>query len=272
MANLIRLAKSASDWTSNDLEAYNIHIVYQDVQQFFGLAADDDVPFPEVDDDFLNAVNVGAALAYEHQVDTDTICLLAEMGKAMRAGAIEASVNLFSSRLHGVHATRFVDNEQGRSIDAQTRLRFWVSGVLKHAKPDFTIEDENGFILLVQEDKRYMSNARPEAQLVAQAIAAFKYNNDRRMERLLDPLDHAIILGITMKGTAPAFYRIPVTAALVTAVHFGLYPGEPTEVHAHLPEIPEPGQRYVEGIIPLDNRQITLSCYSGFRGDLVPQL
>ncbi|KIJ53193.1 hypothetical protein M422DRAFT_242323 [Sphaerobolus stellatus SS14] len=35
MANLVRRAKSGSDWSSNELPAYNITIVERDEQQFF---------------------------------------------------------------------------------------------------------------------------------------------------------------------------------------------------------------------------------------------
>ena len=36
MANIFRLAKSGSDWTSNELLAYNITIERQDALRFFG--------------------------------------------------------------------------------------------------------------------------------------------------------------------------------------------------------------------------------------------
>ena len=36
MANLIRFAKSGSDWTTNELAAYNISIIEQDQDAFFG--------------------------------------------------------------------------------------------------------------------------------------------------------------------------------------------------------------------------------------------
>ena len=36
MTELIRSAKSGSDWTSNELEAYNITVEYQNAATFFG--------------------------------------------------------------------------------------------------------------------------------------------------------------------------------------------------------------------------------------------
>ena len=40
MANLLRNAKSSSDWTSNDLKAYNIEVVQRGEREFFGSTAD----------------------------------------------------------------------------------------------------------------------------------------------------------------------------------------------------------------------------------------
>ncbi|TFK78742.1 hypothetical protein K466DRAFT_506815 [Polyporus arcularius HHB13444] len=57
MANRIRSAKSGSDWTENDLAAYNIQIQYQDAPTFFGV---DHLPPPAVDQD--SDVRVGQPL------------------------------------------------------------------------------------------------------------------------------------------------------------------------------------------------------------------
>ncbi|RPD68247.1 hypothetical protein L226DRAFT_435819, partial [Lentinus tigrinus ALCF2SS1-7] len=50
MANLIRSAKSSSDWTANDLAAYNIQVQYQDAPTFFGV---DHLPAPAIDQEVL---------------------------------------------------------------------------------------------------------------------------------------------------------------------------------------------------------------------------
>ena len=68
-----------------------------------------------------------------------------------------------------------------------------------------------------------------------------------------------------MKGTAPIFYKIKVTVALVTSVAGGVYPPATTIVYAHIPDIPRPNQRWNEGMKPLDNRRIILSCYEAFK-------
>ena len=77
----------------------------------------------------------------------------------------------------------------------------------KDARPDLTIQDRNKLILLIQEDKAYMSSADPEPQLIAQAIAAFRHNNLTCEELHLEPLARAqaIMLGITMIRTMSTF-------------------------------------------------------------------
>jgi len=51
MANLPRSPKSAGDWTTGDLDAYNIRLVREDAATFFGTQ---DLPQPRVDPEILN--------------------------------------------------------------------------------------------------------------------------------------------------------------------------------------------------------------------------
>src|SRR6266511_2150282 len=51
MAAIIRSAKSGSDWTSNELEAYNIVVQSEDMQTFFGVGA---LPPPTISQAVLN--------------------------------------------------------------------------------------------------------------------------------------------------------------------------------------------------------------------------
>ncbi len=123
------------------------------------------------------------------------------------------------------------------------------------------IIDRNEILLLVQENKRHLDSSDPEPQLIAKAIAAFAANNQTRQRTFNQaPLDSKVMAGITIKGTAPIFYKIPVTAALVA-----IYPQAATTVYAHVPNIPRPNRRWNEGMKPLDNRQVILSCYEAFK-------
>jgi hypothetical protein len=98
--------------------------------------------------------------------------------------------------------------------------------------------------------------------LISDTIAAFHNDNIMRVKRLgNDPLISKVMPGVVMNGTMPTFYKIPVTPELVKAVESGERPEEETVVHAYRPEVPRPE----EGMKPLDNRYIILSCFEAFR-------
>ncbi|KAG9221981.1 hypothetical protein CCMSSC00406_0009189 [Pleurotus cornucopiae] len=118
----------------------------------------------------------------------------------------------------------------------------------------------NDIILLIQGDKRFYSGADPHAQLITEAIAAFPTNNLRRLTAGLEKLDSKIISGIIMIGTAPSFFKIPVTKQLSQCVAQGQYPLSPTIVTRHVPDLPRPNRRFSEGMKPLDNQQVILQC------------
>lgn len=68
------------------------------------------------------------------------------------------------------------------------------------------------------------SRTNTEAEVVAAAIAAFQHNNSKRRSHGLAPLEAMTIPCITMAGTRPTFYLVPVTTALSEAVITGQYP------------------------------------------------
>ena len=101
------------------------------------------------------------------------------------------------------------------------------------AKPDLCIETSTLTIkLLVQEDKSYQVATRvnPEAQVVAEAIAAFQENNRINEKLDINSRDNQLIPCITMLGTCPTFYLFNVTKALSNAVKEGKRPQNVTEI------------------------------------------
>ena len=122
--------------------------------------------------------------------------------------------------------------------------------------------DRNGYLLLVQEDKQHLETVDPAPQL---AIAAVQFYNRTRDLLGLDPLDVQVMAGITMTGTSPAFFKIPVTLELIGAIRGGEYPATPTSVEMHRPEVTRPARRLSEGMRPLDNRRSILACFEAFR-------
>src|SRR6266404_4047022 len=255
MANLIRTPKSGSDWTLNDLLAYNIRVVFQDSATFFGVQ---NLTLPQVDDSILNVREVADAQ------DDDTFEFLQTMEAAMNPEPNEESaLDVFALILFRI--LRYANMGSRRFSRTRKNLHFMSCGEERIAKTDVCIMDICRIFLLVQEDKRRLGGPNPEPQLIAQAIAAFTMNNDTRVRLFMeDPLVSSIIPGITMMGTMPTFYKIEVTRDLVYAVQFGVYPEQETIVYAHQPKVLRTTNRYVEGMMPLDNRRITLSCYEAF--------
>jgi hypothetical protein len=101
---------------------------------------------------------------------------------------------------------------------------------------------------------------------MADAITAFQANNTRRARVLGEEvIDAKVMPGITLVGSSPTFYKIPVTKQLSQAVELGQFPVTQTIVYAHLPAVSCPARRLSEGMKPLDNRRHILACYEAFR-------
>ena len=79
-------------------------------------------------------------------------------------------------------------------------------------------------LLVVVEDKTVFNRGDPQPQVVAEAIAAYQANNTKRVASGLPALDAMTIPCITMTGTRPTFYLVPVTRTLSEAVMTGQYP------------------------------------------------
>lgn len=171
---------------------------------------------------------------------------------------------------------------------ARTRngIPFYICGEWKHAKTDVCLIDrmQNDILLLIQEDKRFSPEdpRDPAPQLIAEAIATFDCNNRLRVSAgetaLESKVRHSmnigdalcslfiqVMPGIVLTGTAPTFYKIPVSSNLVRDVHHGTYPLVPTVVSAHGPTLPRPRRGHSEDMKPLDNRQALLRCFEAFK-------
>jgi hypothetical protein len=72
-----------------------------------------------------------------------------------------------------------------------------------------------------------------------------------------------------MIGTAPIFYRITVTTALLQALATASYPQEETIVLKFIPPVPNQNRYRIDGMRPLDNRHIILQCFEAFKAVIV---
>ncbi|KAF8321941.1 uncharacterized protein EI90DRAFT_2937936 [Cantharellus anzutake] len=260
MANLIRSAKSGSDWTQGDLDAYNIYVTPQDTATFFGILV---LPEPRVPEEILNVHEADDMMNDENArlIDLLDVAMLPPARESEESAVDDFMVELF--RLLGY---------VGRRRYARTRKDLFlpICGEIRHAKTDVCIVDRlrNHILLLVQEDKRHgehSSFADTEARLIVEGIAAFVYNNEARRASGLPELQEKIMAGIIMVGTTPTFYKVPVTADLVFNLRHGRFPTQRTEVSVCFAPVARQHRRWSEGMKPLDNRRTILSCYEAFK-------
>ncbi|KAF8123204.1 hypothetical protein EV363DRAFT_1587493 [Boletus edulis] len=221
MANLMRTAKPPSVWTKNDLAAYHIECHSQDPPTFFGLES---LPEPKVDPELLTTLD------YKHATTTQIDSLLRGIDDVMKPSSDYSKVLNFTLKLF-----KFLYKDFPLSVSSRDPLglcicgeRRWTEvgvGIVSHSKHD------RDMVLVSRLDnvKRFRQSQSPDAQaqLVAQALAAFSNNNEQRVEAGRIPLDTQIILGIMVVGTTPIFYRIPVTRDLIEHIAQGTYPPPP---------------------------------------------
>ena len=256
MANNFRFAKSGSSWTFNELDAFNISIVEQGQETFFG------GPLPAY-------TGPAGFLQHENRVrglDSPSLSLIKRLDLAMKVmEGEESAVDDFAAELLRAMGYETEDTV----ICTRKNIRLNMCGEQVYAKTDVCVLDaDSDILLLVQEDKTHIKLHDPEPQLIAEAIAAFQVNNAKRVDVLfLEPLPTMVLPGITLVGTFPRFYKIGVTADLDQCLRRGQYPTVQTIVHRHTPRVP----RRSDGMKPLDNRELIVRCYEAFRKFVLPQ-
>jgi hypothetical protein len=253
MAQLLRTAKAGSDWTVNELAAYNITVVPQNKEEFFGSI---DLPDPAEP----SLVGFMTAETRHDAVDKTTRQLLHYLDLAMdpKIGQEAAVDNFAAELLRGLNY-----DDENRIVFIRHAIPFLICGGNSVAQTDVCIMDDNEILLLLQEDKRLTSMKDPEPQVIAEAIAAFALNNRKRERDLNLPLCNSIMFPcLTMVCTSPIFYKITVTAALSKAVQTGSFPERETRVLRYIPALP---RRNSEGMRPLPNRLEILRCLEAFK-------
>lgn len=260
-------AKSAKDWTSNDLLAYNIVIEVQDATTFFRGQGPSSQSLLNHDSHHAFLSNVSAT----DIVDDGWFHVVRYMDMVMSpisAGEDSSVVVDFTKellRMLGYHNRRMV-------LRSRKDLPLYVCGQWMHGTADVCVVDTeegggNDILLLVQQHRHSNPDVSdPRAQLIANAIAAFHSLNITRASVLGTPaLEFKVMAGIVMTGTSPTFFKIPITASLVRAVRIGHQPNTPTIVAMHVPDVPRPARRHVEGMKPLDNRHNITACFEAFK-------
>ena len=217
MTNIIRSAKSGSHWTHNELLAYRITVTPIQPQAFFGQEADP--PLTGLVDPALLTCPVNPKES-PHLSDA-SYYFLRHLYDATTSSQ-ESAVDDFAREL--LRVVGFI--ERGLILRNRFIIPLNICGdATKVAQTDVCLADGDSLILLVlQEDKSNFNDSDPEPQVIAEAIAAYQNNNDRRIRMHLPRLHSMTIPCITMVGTRPTFYLVPVTQDLSNAVSSGQYP------------------------------------------------
>src|SRR5258708_22182388 len=182
MANIIRSAKSGSDWTRNELAAYHIECHREDPLTFFEVQA---LPHPQIDPELLTSLDAAQSA---NDWNAELLDLL-DMAMSPRSG--ESAVDDFAAGFF--RALGYA--KHNRVARTRRDLSLLICGEFRHAQTDVCIVDrDHNDILLVQEDKRFEEGegGDPQAQLIAEAIAAFGINNEQRVNADVDPLDEKV--------------------------------------------------------------------------------
>ena len=221
MANIIRSAKSGSDWTANELIAYNITTSSILPGQFF---LDPNPSLNHIDAAILNSPPDDTDPAISHPASV----YLGYLDLASKA-AQENFLDDFTAE-----TLKLLGFNELRDVTVSTRfiIPLTICGESNRvAETDVCLIHTPSFSLLVLVEDKILSNRTdPEPQVIAEAIAAFQFNNRKREDQGLDPLNVMTIPCITMRGTRPTFYLVPVTTELSNAVTTGQYPATQTQV------------------------------------------
>jgi len=141
MANLVRTAKSGSEWTGNELLAFNIRVANANTETFFNTTQ---LPPAHVSDTILD----NAEKPDEHLQKDDRL-FFRYLGLVEKPQSPESHVDDFAAFI-----LRILNyDDQDRVICQRPELSFPMAGQRVDAKSDLCVRDENDYLLLVQEDK-----------------------------------------------------------------------------------------------------------------------
>lgn len=204
---ITRTAKSGSDWTEIDLESYKIDVEPANEMTFFRNTVVEDIDLSNIPRGIRESETANGC---DFDNDSESYRFLKHMEFAMaRVKGEESDVDDFAVML--LNITGYKNGKY--FIRTRKDIKLLMCGETRHAKTDVCITNDRGIFLLLQEDKSHMNTqANAEAQLIAEAIAAFQHNNRIRKDDMdKKPEDSRMFPGITMIGTYTTFYKITVT-------------------------------------------------------------
>ena len=221
MAYLNRIPKIGSNWTTYELLAYNIKVSLESPLDFFGYDPDNantllDTLDPHLVSDSLDQDRANLSLQTSRFLNHLDYASSVNVGK-------ETSPEDFLREL--LLVTEY--EEHGLYLRSSQSIPLGIYGMQYSVRANVCLVKHYTILLLVVQASL---NEDPEPAMIAAAIGAFQFNNRERENAGLPRLDEMVIPCITMTGTRPAFYKVPVSDALSTAVLTAQYPYTPMNV------------------------------------------
>ena len=263
--------KPGSEWDDDDLKYYRMCICDADYISFFGessnnLYKDDINTFLSYN---LSSVTVQQEIDWSAIKPKSVMTVIKDLIAVTKTHRFEecAVDDLARSIL------QLFDYDEGdRAIRTREVLDLDMAKGKTQATPDICIETmELSIKLLIQEDKSYnVGNDRhfmghnPEAQLIAEAVAAFQENVKiyKRFGKVDVPEDQ-LIPGIVMLGTCPTFYLIPIDACLSDCIKYGTQPAKDTLVKRY--KIPSLPMNISDAMLSQRHARLISECYQSFK-------
>lgn len=224
-----------SEWSNKELEFFKIQVEPEkSFRRFF-----DQDPITDFPDNIKDIIDLDLSSAdILENIDWDTIRSKQLSRFAKHVLSVTKTHKNVDSAVDDLAKTIFeiLDYDtKDLSIHTREELQLDMCGMRTCAKPDICIETSRLTIkLLVQEDivsvSKDLMNTNPEAQVIAEAIAAFQENNKINTKFNLPINEEQLIPCITMVGTYPIFYLFNVTKQLADAVKNGEEPSDVTHI------------------------------------------
>ncbi|KIJ25346.1 hypothetical protein M422DRAFT_255886 [Sphaerobolus stellatus SS14] len=255
MSNLVRSAKSTNNWTGYDLTAYHITVRLVQPAEFFCSG-----PNPSLD-------HIDSKILTSIDVDDPSMSDTASRYLAYLEMATHASPNQDSIMDDFARETLSLlgfDERNERILTTRYNIPYNTFRESKeNAQADVCLLYRPALVLLVLVVDKVLTKTDPEAHVIADAIAAFQFNNRQREDMGRPKLESMTIPCITMSRTRPTFYLVPVTNALSEAVITRQYPSVETTVLKCLTITGQYRDRH--GMAGLEYRKLALGRFLAFK-------
>ncbi|KXN72228.1 hypothetical protein CONCODRAFT_69190 [Conidiobolus coronatus NRRL 28638] len=140
-------------------------------------------------------------------------------------------------------------------------IDFEICGKLVKTCLDICLVEDKRIILIMKENRHFISQPDIELQLVSDAVAAFQYNNNTiLLNNLGMQSDNYTFPVIVFTGSSPLFYKIEINKELSDCIKLGTYPCCYTELDVFNPDINQ-----ISGMDNIDSRIRVFKCLKLFK-------